>query len=247
MANTLITAGAQWLVVLLAMAGLAMTGRARIHLGWTIITILFFAVSVAAMKWLGPLLPQTDVFGPLTWNWRGKIAAIAATLALLAGLRVLGGRAPAESGFTLAQTPGSLRPAAIVTVLLIALSVATQLAFGDGPDTQTERLWYQATLPGLDEELFWRGVFLLAMDQAVRGGRLRLAGAEIGWGGALMTLLFGLAHAMVWQDGALSVSWMALGLTSLFAFGLLWLRARTGSVLVPIIAHNLINVTHSFF
>jgi len=30
-------------------------------------------------------------------------------------------------------------------------------------------------------------------------------------------------------------------------FGLLWLRERTGSVVIPIIAHNLINGLGSFF
>ena len=110
-----------------------------------------------------------------------------------------------------------------------------------------ERLLYQATMPGLDEELFFRGLFLAVLGAAVPSGGVNLFGARITVAGLLVTLLFGLGHGVGIEDGKPFVSWIFIAVTAWFGFGLLWVRERTGSVLLPLLGHNLINFSGSFF
>lgn len=65
-----------------------------------------------------------------------------------------------------------------------------------------------------------------------------------GGAGALVTLLFG--HGLGWGEGGVVVSWIALVYTAFLGFWLLWIRQRTGSVIMAIVAHNLINFISSF-
>jgi uncharacterized protein len=95
-------------------------------------------------------------------------------------------------------------------------------------------------MPGIEEELFYRGVLLLTLDEAFRARR-RLLGIEIGWGGVLSCVAFGLIHAMAYRDGAVSFEWAAFLMTGAPALVLLWLRERTGSLLAPVLAHNVVN------
>lgn len=247
MMDMLVTSAALWAATLAPVVLLAAARVVRLNLAWLAAAIVFFLAYSTALTFIGRLIPIEAWFGELTFNWGGKVAAITTSLAILAGLWVIARKAPRESGVTLVQAPGSLLPAIVAAALLIAIAVGSQVALGDGPDVTAERLWFQGTMPGLDEELLWRGVFLLALNEGVRGGRLNLLGAPISWGGAAAVLMFGTAHGLAVQDGQVMFSAIAVAVTGLLGFGLLWIRERTGSILVPIIAHNLINFTGSFF
>ncbi len=56
-----------------------------------------------------------------------------------------------------------------------------------------ETIAFQWTMPSIDEELFYRGVLLLMMNEAFTR-RVTILGAPIGYGGLLTSLLFGLAQ-----------------------------------------------------
>jgi membrane protease YdiL (CAAX protease family) len=92
-------------------------------------------------------------------------------------------------------------------------------------------------MPGLQEETFYRGLLLYASYQAFTG-RVRLLGVDWGWGAILSCLLFGMAHAFGYSDGAFSFDPLVMALTALPSFIAVWLALRTGSVLLPIVAHN---------
>jgi hypothetical protein len=93
-------------------------------------------------------------------------------------------------------------------------------------------------MPGLEEELFYRGILLFALDQAFRG-RKRLLGVDWGWGAVLSSMLFGLTHAFGYSDGAFSFDPVTMALTAIPSFIAVWLRLRTGSLLLPVLLHNL--------
>src|SRR5690606_186112 len=96
------------------------------------------------------------------------------------------------------------------------------------------------TMPGIEEELFYRGVLLLALDQAFRA-RWRVLGVSIGWGGVLSSVAFGLIHAFAYRAGDASFDLSTFLMTGGPAVLLLWLRVRTGSLVAPVLAHNLVN------
>ena len=78
---------------------------------------------------------------------------------------------------------------------------------------------------------------LFAFDRALRG-RVRFLGVDWGWGALLSSLAFGLAHAFGYSEGSFSLDWKILALTAIPSLLAVWLRLRTGSLLLPVVLHN---------
>jgi uncharacterized protein len=192
----------------------------------------------AALVLLNDLLLTRGYGALLRWpegaerNWIGKLLALAATLAI-AALPAFGWR---RSGLTLAQAPGSLRPALPVAAAYALFFLGVALAFDSGPSTRENTL-FQLTMPGLEEEPFYRGILLLALDRALPG-RVRALGVEWGWGALLSCALFGVAHAFAFADGAFAFDPLTFLLTGVPAVLAVWLRYRTGSLVLPFLLHN---------
>lgn len=174
------------------------------------------------------------------YNWQGKLLALAATLAI-AALPAFGWR---RSGITLAQRPGSLRPALLVAAGYALFLLALALLFPNDPLTP-EDVPFQLTLPGLEEEAFYRGILLLALDQAFRG-RVRLFGVDWGWGALLSSALFGLAHAFNYGAHGFGFDPLFFALTAGPSLVGVWFRYRTGSLLLPVVLHNFGNTLALF-
>lgn len=186
--------------------------------------------------WLIPdPLPGAD------WNWAGKLAAVAGTLAVMS-LPAFGWK---RCGMTLDQGPrwgGAIVMFTGLTLLFFGLA----LSGADGKPDDLETIAFQWTMPGLDEELFYRGTVLLALNEAFRA-RTNAHGALIGYGGLLTCVLFGLTHALGYEAGAVQFELMSFAMTGGPSILLLWIRERTGSLLLPVIAHNIANGASTLF
>ena len=175
------------------------------------------------------LLPKSD------WNWQGKILALVATLGV-AALPAFGRR---RSGLTLQQAAGSLKTALPVAGLYVGLFLVLAMIFPNesaGPET----LAFQLTMPGLEEEAFYRGVLLVALGEAF-AGRVRGLGVDWGLGAVLSCALFGLAHAFGYSDGRFSFDLVTMALTALPSLIAVWLVLKTRSLLLPLLLHNFWN------
>lgn len=217
-------------LLLLVGGSIGLLDRKRFAPRWLLAAALLVAVNDAlltrAYGTIPDLLPGGD------WNWQGKLLALAATLAI-AALPVFGWR---RVGLTLAQAPGSLKAALPVLALYCAFFLALALAFPSDP-ANGEAIAFQLTMPGLEEEPFFRGILLFALDKAF-AGRVRLLGVDWGWGAILSCLLFGMAHAFGFSDGRFALDPLVLALTALPSLIAVWLRLRTGSLLLPVLMHN---------
>ena len=221
-------------ILLLAGGVFGLLDRRHFAPRWLLVAGLLVAVNDALLTraWgtLPDLLPDSD------WNWQGKLLALAATLAI-AALPAFGWR---RVGLTLEQAPGSLTSALPVVALYCALMVALALAFPNDPPTG-EAIAFQLTMPGLEEEPFYRGVLLFALYRAFTR-RVRLLGVDWGWGAVLSCLAFGLAHGFGFSDGGFSFDPLVFTLTALPSFIAVWVALRTGSLLLPVVMHNLGNL-----
>ncbi len=180
------------------------------------------------------LLP--DLLPASSWNWQGKVMALATTI-IIAGRPEFGW---ARSGLRLRQRRGSLIASAPVIGIYCAFILLLALIFPAGRPT-TEEVAFQIIMPGLEEDPFYCGILLLALGNAFPR-RIRLFRVDWSWGAVFSGVLFGLAHAFSYADGAFSFDMLIMLLTMLPAFVMLWLRLRTGSVLLPIMLHNFGNV-----
>lgn len=202
------------------------------HPGWFLAALALYALYDLLLTRFFFEVPN---FPPnADWNWLGKVMAISGMLAV-ASLPMFGFR---RSGLTLRQERGSWM-AALVLAAFSALFSYWAWSDGEGA-ANAETIAFQWTMPGLDEEIFYRGVLLLAMNEAFRA-KLPVLGAPIGYGGLLTSVLFGLAHGLSYEDGAFAFDTMTFAMTGVPSLVLLWLREKTGSIVMPVIAHNVAN------
>ena len=91
-----------------------------------------------------------------------------------------------------------------------------------------------------------RGLLLLLLHQAFTKD-LKIFGVETGWGFWVVVIVFGLLHGVVLlDDGLISISIGAAISTGFTGFILTWMRERTGSLIVPMLFHNVFNVAMAF-
>jgi membrane protease YdiL (CAAX protease family) len=178
------------------------------------------------------LVPGFD-FLPGEWNWSGKVLSLVFSALVIVALRL----SPDAVGLRLRQEHP--RIGWIAVGLFVAWGACLGLLFKPGaPDAET--LAFQATMPGLAEEIAYRGiapVLLLSLWQR----RPHVEG--IPWGVILATsAMFGLWHALGYSDGRFRFDLMS----GLFPFiGSIpggWLRFKTKSLVVPVAGHGLANV-----
>jgi len=216
------------LALLLVLPGLLKTASR----GW-VIAFMAGLVLFLGLRALPTLLPGERAIGD-HWNWSGQLLAFAGVLwiAWLLARRV--GLSWREMGFAWVQRPGSIGPATWVSAAALSLNVlAMNLSSFRLGHVPLETWVYQATLPGLVEEAVFRGVLLGLLDRAFVARKDRF-GASVGWGGVVVTLVFLALHGVTAGTllGVLPASLLYL-----------WLRVRTGSLVAPIVVHNLWNLS----
>ena len=177
------------------------------------------------------LAPILDII-PGHWNWSGKVLSLLFSAILIVLLRL----SPDAVGLRKQENP---RIAWIALGLFIVWGACLGIVFKPGmPDIET--LAFQATMPGLAEEIAYRGIapaiLLTLMNRKPRVD-------DIPWAVILVTsIMFGLWHSLSFSHGRIGFDLMS----GLFPFiGSVpggWLRFKTKSLLVPVLGHSLANV-----
>jgi membrane protease YdiL (CAAX protease family) len=202
----------------------------RMSLPWLLAAALLVLLNDLMLTNGYGLFPSLPLGGD--WNWQGKILALAASLVVIA----LPGFGRRETGLTVVQAPGSLKPALPVVGFYVGLFLILALIFPN-EGLSVEALAFQLTMPGLEEEVFYRGVLLVALGRAV-AGRVRFLGVDWGLGAILSCVLFGLAHAFGFSDGEFSFDPLTMGLTAVPSLIAVWLALKTRSLVLPVLLHN---------
>ena len=173
-----------------------------------------------------------------TWNWTGKIAS---ALFSLIAILILRKKFQIDFAFTLKQRKGSLKPTLITVGILVIIGVIILWFFSSKGSSTLETHLFQLTIPGIAEELAFRGLFLGLLNNVLKK-TCKIFGAEIGWGVVVTSLLFGLWHGIGFDNASnFYFNFEPLLMTLMAGFILAWLRERTGSLLIPVLFHNLIN------
>jgi membrane protease YdiL (CAAX protease family) len=175
------------------------------------------------------------------WNWTGKLFAL--TAALIIYLLIKRKFLNQYDFFKLSQAKHSLKPNLILILLLVVITVIYTRFFGDHSEFTIETLLFQL-LPGIEEEIVFRGL-MLGLLLSIMKDKVVIGNMNIGYPSIYTTsILFGLAHGLsfneLWQiDFNLGYCFIT------FLYGTVWgwMTLKSGSILLPIIAHNLLNIS----
>jgi hypothetical protein len=177
-------------------------------------------------------LPTLFGAAGLTWAWLGKLTELALFLFLARAL------APAREGLNSPTWKALLTAAAVAAATLLPGLVTVSAS---PPWPTAAYLAYQATMPGLAEELIYRGLLLGVLDEAL-GRPWRLLGVRWGWGAVITTALFFFGHTLAFDEAwHLTVDFAPVLDFAFFSLAMCWLRYRFDNVWSCVVAHNLAN------
>ena len=201
---------------------------------WSLLWLLsgLFLLDMACL--LSPRLS----FIPQGWNWQGKSLECLWVVAFVAT-----GYAGslADFGFRWRLEPGSARPLLLAAALALLFPLWGVFVAGFRMPTDAETLLFELTLPGIAEELVFRGVFQSLLNQ-VFGRPWKLLGAPMGWGFAITTLLFTVGHG-IFVNSSLHLQTSLFSMVPALYLGALlgWMRERSASLWPCILLHNAVN------
>ena len=168
------------------------------------------------------------------WNWDGKIYGVICGVVAYFVFR----RQFADNNFfTLKQNKEGLKSA--LKVVIAILSIAILGGVVNDREFNIETLLFQISMPGIDEEIMYRGVLLGLMCSALRAGGATWRNPAI----IINAVLFGLVHSLSLGDGALQFNSVNFMWTGLLGYGFGYITIKTRSILIPMLTHNLYNFT----
>lgn len=180
------------------------------------------------------------LFPKQQWNWTGKTASLIAAVVFVYFNPFINTTSVGLSSYL---KPFSLYPIlGVGAVALLLRSIPKLLSGHFGVFYSLETFAFQATLPGLSEEIIYRGILLCLLNQ-VYPSFIFIFKAKIGWGVLVVSVLFGLEHGL-----SLGKHWNILFnsqkfcMTMGFAFVVAWLKQRSENLLPAVIFHNLWNL-----
>ena len=178
------------------------------------------------------IIPMLSLPGA-KWNWSGKILSLLLSALIMTALRI----SPTAAGLTLKQSHKRIGAAALVLFALWGACLGYIFKPGEA---NLETLLFQASMPGLAEEIVYRGI-CPAILLGLIGRRAPVSG--IPWSVILATsAAFGIWHGLGYSGGSFSFDAMSALFPMVGSIAGGWLRFKTGSLLVPILAHGVANV-----
>lgn len=184
-------------------------------------------------------------FMGLRFTWAGKLLSLATSLVVIYTVSKSDRQ---EIGFTTKTNAKKLVKSGLLFFFgfLLFDFIFKMILFPKGGSFNLETFAFQATMPGLTEEIAFRGISLWLLDK-VFISEWTFKGLKFGWGFIIVTLLFGVVHgAVLTEQHAFKfdvVTIVYLALISSLSVGLL--RKFSGNLIYPILGHNTINLMNA--
>ena len=202
-------------------------------------SLLLFVASLVVLDIALIDIPRIDGFQHLHWSWQECILSAAWPFMLVA---LVAGISLNSIGVTSGFRPGWLKPSIVAGLLAIAVP-AIFFILGSREKLGAEGWAFLLIMPGLAEELVFRGVYQSLLNR-IFGKPWRLANAEFGWGLIITAILFAGSNGLVAVDDQLHAGIVLHAAIAPFLMSLVsgWIRERTDSVWPCVFGHNLSNI-----
>jgi len=230
-----------WLLVMLPIFIMAFFKSKKGNLKFLVLFLIIFLADNYLQLFNKEFLPD---FG-LKFYWLGKFLSLALSLYIIYFVNKNDRK---EIGFTTSTNSKSQLKYGVLVFFgfLIFDFIFKFVLFPKGGEFDLETFAFQATMPGLTEELLFRGIYLWIFDKVFLP-KWNFKGIQFGWGFIIVTLLFGVAHGIVltsdYQFKFDFITIVYLTLISSLSLGIL--RKFSGNLIYPILGHNIINVMNA--
>jgi hypothetical protein len=176
----------------------------------------------------------------LNFNWLGKIFSICLGVSFILFQNIHDRK---EIGFTFKFNKKTINLSFLFLILYLIIDLGIKaFIFPNSQSFSIETYAFQATMPGLSEELFFRGIYLWLFNKAFPPIKT-IFGVKWGWGFIIVSLLFGIGHAVfITSDYTIEYDLvMGLHIFLVNAVGLGIIRILSGNLILSIVGHNLTN------
>lgn len=177
--------------------------------------------------------PSFGFFASFKFNWLQKLVAFLCVFFLPSVLRIK----RTDCGFVLPERPSAWAFGLLVGFLYAAIDVLTTT---EHSVPSTEKILFEFSMPGLQEEPLYRGLMLCVFDNCF-GRPWKLLGVEFGLGCIVTSVLFAVGHLVMLDQKWNIVSvpdplvWINM---LIFGFAMCWLRYKFNSMWPAVLAHN---------
>ncbi len=231
-----------WISLISPLFIIAKITSQKTHLKYLFGFIIYFLAD-CYLQSLGAKFLSLDALG-LNWNWSGKILSLCLSLSFILFHNK---EIRKDIGFTFKFNRRTLKTGVyIFSGFLLFDLVFKLILFPKGGDFNIETFLFQSTMPGLTEELLFRGIYLWLLGKAFTSYK-KIKGISFGWNFIIVTVLFAMMHGVSLSENLtfnfdlITIIYLTL-ITSL-SLGLL--RKFSGNVILPIFGHNLVNIMNA--
>ena len=194
------------------------------------------------------LLNSTLLFLPLkfeelriiggNWNWNGKIFAILGSIIFLLLYRKFELK---DYHLTFNQNKEFLKEGVIIISVLLIIQTVLGLIYKSPKEWNAETFLFQLTMPGIDEEIAFRGIMLGLLTKILKPTSKTLFHPAI----IITSLLFGMAHGLFLNE-SYELTFNSYPFFTTLIHGMIWgfVTIKSGSILLALVSHNIGNVTN---
>ena len=205
---------------------------------------LTYALGIAFAVYIGlndlvtgipPEFPALRPF-PTRWNWFGQVYSIAFSVLTILALGLT------REAVGLALPERNIKVGLIALILVVFPSAIIGLISDLNPPTAST-VAFQGLMPGIAEEIAYRGIAPALLLGLMRGGT---PPKSVPWAVIFIAAIpFGVVHGLGYNDRALSFAIGPALHTLTGGVVYTWMRFYTGSLLFPVLAHCLGNITYT--
>lgn len=153
-----------------------------------------------------------------------------------------------DIGFTQKFNKKTLKLGIWIFLGFLLVDLAYKLIyFPSGKEFDFQLFMFQATMPGLSEEILFRGILLWILGRAFIPSK-KVKGVYFGWGFVIVTFLFGMIHGVILTESMefrMNIE-VIIYLTMISSLSLGILRKFSGNLILPTLGHNIINLMNFF-
>lgn len=227
-----------WIVIILPFICIAIINNYKRNIKYLFYFLLYFVLDCT----LQGLAKDYITIQSFSFAWIGKILSLILSIGIIFSLNK---KNREDLGFTLKTNSRKqlIYGISIFLCFLLFDFIFKMIVFPKGKSFDWETFLFQATMPGITEEIAFRGIGFWLLDKAFPP-KWNWKGIRFGWGFIIITVLFGVVHgAIITPDYQVKFDLITIAyliLISSFSVGVL--RKFSGNIIYPIIGHNCINL-----